>query len=403
MVTGDQTHAEPSLNERTRRPWEVLEFINSPSPWALRIAVGTVAVSVFIAVVASPLIPVRRKVSANGIVISELGVRQIAASRSGTFRRSVPENSAVLEGDTIGFFEIRGLDEMSMGELVELVSALESDDFVTDTTKIGAQARKISRMVEDSKGQFADAEINYPLVEMVNQYESMVTQVAGLRKASKLELSPLRLSLSRIDEKIRRLTKGRKNKDMRYFVESLEDERRKLSSSVAQIENSYKLRETDAIANFGNVVKRSRVQLNLFLNSSRVKSPISGRLFSWRVPDKAQVQKETTLAEILPASSRVLAKLAVKANDQPKVKIGQLVYMKLESFPYQKFGIFEGTVTDVKQVSQDGNFAATVEIAFKPDVTGDRLPIGSAMTSEIVTGESSLARAAFEKITGEFR
>jgi membrane fusion protein len=81
----------------------------------------------------------------------------------------------------------------------------------------------------------------------------------------------------------------------------------------------------------------------------RVVAPVAGTVAA-PGPQLGQfVVAGTVLAAILPAGSQLEARLLVPSRSIAFIELGQQVRMKLDAFPYQKFGHLRGTVTRVEQ------------------------------------------------------
>lgn len=404
--TPDDTAATEvaTVREYQARNWDVIKFVNQPSSavlrWTVAVAFGTV-VSV---ILASPFVMMNSKVRTAGHVISELGVRTIAVERPGTFRQMVTENTVVKEGELIGVVEIKGLEPEATNTIVRAFDELSKERSRLNAAAMEAELKKVQAIVAKSEWKNVDAELSLPVIEVLSQSTNLQRQSLTIEASVRSETAPLRASLAKVDEKIKRLRKGKRNRDLEYFVETIAEERRKLLSQIAQIENGYSMKKADATQVLRATAARSLNQIRTFVSSSEVRAPIEGRLYRWHVPDKAQVQKTALVAEMLPSTSKVIARLDVKPNDQPKIASGQRAFMKLEAFPYQRFGLFQGHVLDVKPVSDaNGAYSVTVEIEPNDRVPASTLPIGSAVQADIVLGEASLFKLGVDRLRGDWK
>jgi membrane fusion protein len=60
------------------------------------------------------------------------------------------------------------------------------------------------------------------------------------------------------------------------------------------------------------------------------------------------VQAGAVMAAVLPAGDRLEAQLLVPSRAKSAVTVGQTVQLRIDSFPYQKFGMVPGTITQVE-------------------------------------------------------
>ncbi len=63
------------------------------------------------------------------------------------------------------------------------------------------------------------------------------------------------------------------------------------------------------------------------------------------------VEVGQTLAQLIPNQARIQAEIKVPANALPYLREGQVLPIRIEAFPYQKFGMFNGVVSDIARVA----------------------------------------------------
>ena len=389
--------------------WLVLKFEQEVPNLVIRCLVTLVSVLFIGLIISSPFITLKQKVRVEGTVVAELGVRSIVAISTGTFRWSVEENADVKEGDLIGLIEIRGVPTQKIHTTIENVAQIEKQ---LDEDKIFASIRSgktpesiqiLQMTVAEPSWTHVEPEISFPINDILSRFDQYTNQIQKLQKAKQAELEPLQGSLKAINAKISRLKKMRSNRDIAFFVDGIEDERRKLTNQIAQVENSYNSKRQESEQGIRQSVKKGLVEMQMASGRAEVRAPIAGRLYRRVVPSKSQVQERSIVGEMLPSGSRVVAELRVRPNDQPRLKVDQLSYMKLDAYPYHEFGLFKGTILDVKPVADsNGKYIAVSTIDPTDRVAIQSLPIGSKVNADIVVGEKSVLRLGIEKFTGEW-
>ncbi len=78
-----------------------------------------------------------------------------------------------------------------------------------------------------------------------------------------------------------------------------------------------------------------------------VTAPCDGMVSALAVKAGQSVDSNTPLVTLVPIASNLQATLYASSRDLGFIKIGQAVKMKLEAFPYQKFGLATGRVVTV--------------------------------------------------------
>ena len=98
--------------------------------------------------------------------------------------------------------------------------------------------------------------------------------------------------------------------------------------------------------------------------------------------------------------------LTISNDGSGKVKLGQRVLLKFESYPYQEYGAVEGTVKVKAKVPQGEVFAIEVELPdrlitnFNKELQFEQEMVGIA---EIITEDKRFAERIFEKLLAMFK
>jgi len=113
--------------------------------------------------------------------------------------------------------------------------------------------------------------------------------------------------------------------------------------------HSFDLRQREAELELKSRQEALSQQLvNMTAQASRpLVAPSSGVIESLYVADGGSVKAGQTIAEIRPAGSALQAYLLVPSRAVGLIQQGQRVQLQYDAFPYQRFGIFEGMVSDI--------------------------------------------------------
>lgn len=112
-------------------------------------------------------------------------------------------------------------------------------------------------------------------------------------------------------------------------------------------------------------LEQRRTQLDL--NRTQVlTAPISGRLVSLDTHVGQQVTARTRQAAILPQDSALEAELHVPSFALGYVTTGDVVRLRYEPFPHQKFGTWPATIRQVSDVLQDKSSDSTAQSGLGP-------------------------------------
>lgn len=131
-------------------------------------------------------------------------------------------------------------------------------------------------------------------------------------------------------------------------------------------------------------------------------SPVDG-IFSlneiWSV--NQQVVQNQKLASVTSLHQKSIGILKIPIYNAGKIKIGNEVLIKLDDFPFQKYGMIKSSINSISELPFDGFYLATVELV-NPIITNYKktLPIKPQISglSEVIIENQSLFRILFEKL-----
>ena len=160
------------------------------------------------------------------------------------------------------------------------------------------------------------------------------------------------------------------------------------------------------------MAKRNLLQTELRLWEEKyvIKAPTNGKLDYlgfWR--ENLMVKEGVELFTILPQHGEIMGEAYIPAIGAGKVKVGQLVNIKLNDYPYDEFGLLCGKVVSISplmnkvQMSNAVVETYLVRIAFPQGVTTNfdhklSLNFESKGTAEIVTKPTRLIERLFDNL-----
>ena len=160
------------------------------------------------------------------------------------------------------------------------------------------------------------------------------------------------------------------------------------------------------------MAKRNLLQTELRLWEEKyvIKAPTNGKLDYlgfWR--ENLMVKEGVELFTILPQHGEIMGEAYIPALGAGKVKVGQLVNVKLNDYPYDEFGLLCGKVVSISplmnKVQMNNAVVETylVRIAFPQGVTTNfdhklSLNFESKGTAEIVTKPKRLIERLFDNL-----
>ena len=366
--------------------------------------------SVAAALIFLSLAPYSRVETVTGLIVPDKGVAVIQASRPGTIL-----NVAVNDGDTVATDETlavirveeQGIDDQSAGARVE--AALAQQD-----SSLNSRASAMRLAVTAQQGQLRAQIVG--LREEIASLQSQVTFQGELVKSSKDDLERVRPIAEKGFISISDLRDRKENLISRQ--QSLAQLRQTLSSrqaTLAEVQKSANEISAQAQAQSAEI-DASRAQLDQQIatisgqRSYALRAPVAGRVTAVTARRGQTARPDTQLMTIIPAGSKLRAELSVPSSAIGFVKQGQPVRLAIDAFPYQRFGVVGGIITNVStspisEIGSDGRVlpAYPIKVALDSDTVvafgrGERLIPGMTLTARIITERQSLLQWLFEPL-----
>ena len=201
---------------------------------------------------------------------------------------------------------------------------------------------------------------------------------------------------------------------------SLELEKQRYEDQVLDINAQIKLmpvaerRELSEIDGFLTALEQ-RIATTQIKESVLIEAPVSGQVASLISKEGQMLPTQHIMATILPVGSTLEAKLFVPSRAAGFVEKGQSVRILYDAFPYQKYGYYEGTITNISKTvvdpssldipsgHQDPSFLVTVSLnqhKIKANKTFYELQSGMTLAADIILEDRKIWEWAFEPIIG---
>ncbi|MGE0357868.1 MAG: HlyD family secretion protein [Burkholderiales bacterium] len=249
-----------------------------------------------------------------------------------------------------------------------------------------AQMRKRMKDLESERAQ-ADREIRLQesRVKSAREQAARFQQLAGEKFVSDLVAKQKQDEVTDQEIKLQALRRTRSQLDRDLSAAKLEEPSIQLRSQgqVDQVSRQLsELQESLASAE----AKRETV----------IKAPMSGTVTNIAVAEGQTVPADTPLATVLPKGSGLHVELLVPSRAIGFIAKGQRVVLRYEAFPHERFGQYEGSVSEISRnvwVPGDKIGPLTVkEPVYRVDVKLERQSV-SALGAEIALRPGMLVNA----------
>lgn len=154
-----------------------------------------------------------------------------------------------------------------------------------------------------------------------------------------------------------------------------------------------------------NVLSASQAQLN----QQTLTSPVDGVVLSMDLQNVGQIiQSGKTVAEIAPENVPLVLSTMLPNQEAGFVKIGMPVKVKLDAYPYQDYGLIDGTVKSIganAESNEELGQVYRIEVALQKDhiiKDGEKIMLkaGQTGTAEIVLRKRRIIDVLLEPIRG---
>ena len=272
-----------------------------------------------------------------------------------------------------------------------------------------ALAEERSRLVKAKYDLSSAEQVKVKLTEVLPHYRNQDNAF------EKLARDGYAGTLMASDKRRERIEKEQELKTQEFLIESTRASIQQSEKKLAQIDSDYRRQlyaERNEIQGTADklsqeIAKQTHKQELLELKASQAAI----------VKDLAThtagtvVQPGTVLLTLVPKEEMLRAEVWVSNEDIGFVRKGQVVKLKLAAFPFQKYGMVEGTVEHVSADSADSNtsnspaqtdktaktqplvYKALVALkAMRLEMDGERFPLGAGMqaSAEILLGRRTV-------------
>ncbi|MCJ8346841.1 HlyD family efflux transporter periplasmic adaptor subunit, partial [bacterium] len=136
---------------------------------------------------------------------------------------------------------------------------------------------------------------------------------------------------------------------------------------LSKIPNSIKSLETQ-LDQFKIDLQRNLLNLRLLQEKvyySYIKSPLDGVIVELNTAlEMRKVQQETIVGRILPSTAKLLVNAKVRSSHIHLVNLNDKVFVKVNSYPFQKFGLITGNISKISpQLGDAKHFVVTIQTA----------------------------------------
>lgn len=337
---------QEAIQQQTQRlHGEVVLLPTISSLWLSVVLVSFVSLAITLLVFGS----FPRKASVAGIVQPQAGVSKVYGERAGIVRQvPVQVGQLVEQGEPL--IVVNGDQYLDDGRSLdaELIAALERDQ-----QRLTLQReRLVSRQpieLQQINARIAAAEQD---ITLLNQQLEALAQRQAINAEQLSNAQRLQANGHIGSEQVIALEKEQAS--LVSEQASLSRAKANQNSEIALLTQQRSLlpnQQQDELAAIEQQLERINQQL-LQQNAQRgyvIKAPISGKVASLQVRVGQQVPLNQPALTIVPANADYQAELLVPVRDAGFLANGQTVSIRYDAYPFQKFGLYQGSITRIER------------------------------------------------------
>lgn len=331
-----------------------------------------------------------------------------------------------VEGGIVTAINVREGQYVKAGEVL---ITLDSTDKKADVASVqqSLEMAKLARSLLTGGNMYQSVLPSDTISDIINQTDSKRSEYSVQRDGavktlaqSKERLAATQASLSDLQTQLK-VAQDSGNTSQVYSLQQqiLSQEDRvnsatqtftQVQANLQSIEKSYSSTRYATIAEQDEKISQLESQLTKAENAlalMTIKSPIDGTVHSVATTTVGGVVTTAQqLMIIVPKNATLVVEASILNRDRGYISTGQEVAIKIDTFPYQRYGIVKGHVSEISPDATDDQKQGSV---YKALITFDKIPThsgdtkitltpGMAVSSEVKTGQRRIIEFFLEPL-----
>ncbi|MBI1227319.1 MAG: HlyD family efflux transporter periplasmic adaptor subunit [Bacteroidetes bacterium] len=420
------------LNER----YDVEALIGNPPGWALRWGMTVLLMVVALLFFVAYLVKYPDVVEARTVLTTENPPIRLAANVSAKISQlNVSNGSEVSPGDVLAVLEnpAQMRDVILLDSLIQKLNGRAAIDFPAIDFPSDLQLGRLQTGYADflqgwkDLQYFLSKDINYLKINNLRkQIEEVQELNKSLQKQEEILKEEVGLALKNMKRDSTLLANNSgylfefeksksewlsRSREMEALHSNTSNNNLRIQQMQSQVLDFQQLQsdgESKRILDFRTEVQRLKGQIDSWKQDFLLVAPVSGEVAltsAWS--EKQQVEEGTEVMTIVPKTSagKWLAKAILPSAGAGKVKVGMTVNIRLDGFPYQEFGVLNGTVQRIAIVPSDQGYEIEITIPDDSKTSFEKsVPFRQEMQglARIVTEKRSLLSRVLGRILAVF-
>lgn len=402
------------------RSEEIQEIITQVPSWIIRSGISMIFIVFTVLLIVSCFIKYPDKINAAVTITTFPSPSAIVTRNEGNLVLLKNENQSVRKGDIVAYIKsatdynaLVALEEtlqlqkipqrhtLGLGELEPFVftyiSASENKKIFTASDIFNKQLTKQKRQIENHIKLKSSLASQYKL-----QLEELKIARAKYERDSLLYIRKIIAPLAFEEAQGDYLSQKRSLKNSEAAVTNNDIEIVSLEKEIIELQALNVERQTKIELDEENAFRELVAQIARWKEKYLLITPIDGYIaYLGFHENEAYIKAGTPVFSIIPDKGKIYAQAELPIAGSGKVKEGQEVNIKLESYPFEQFGMLTGKVTSISAIPKDEKYLIKIALEkslvttynksldFKQQLKG---------TTEIITEDLMLLERVFYQL-----
>ncbi|MEZ4900617.1 MAG: HlyD family efflux transporter periplasmic adaptor subunit [Spirosomataceae bacterium] len=413
------------------RSEEVQELLSNAPPWALRWG-NTVFLVVLVVIISLAWVVKYPEIIAVPFRLTSTNApKPIVSKTNGRLVKLwVKENQVVQQGQTLAYLESTAAHQevLSLEKALERLSLLvKQKQFDVISSFRAGEFQQLGELQGDYQTfmqQFTETAtlfangylekkkifLNDELTDLKQNHKQLLAQLEIQEKEFKLVEKEFEMHQKLFQEKV--IAPVEYNREERnYLAKQLPLKQLEMSmtnNTTAQTQKQKELAELDKQANdqkvkFAQALNTLRSVVGTWKTRFIMTTPQAGRVFFASLWQEDQpIKADETMFYVGVSQNNFFGEARIAQANAGKIKTGQRVLVKFQSYPFEQFGVVEGQIHQIAVLtSSDSTFRAIVSLPNGLHTSAHKtLPFKNGLnaTAEIITEDLSVAQRMFYEI-----
>ena len=367
------------------RSEEVQEIVNRVPSWIVRWGTMLIFIVFLVALFISWFVKYPDVLKAEVLITTTPVPVNLVARVAGRLKLLKGDKETVKEGDVIAFID----GNVSLNDLETLESILGND-------LIGIEPASFQKLnvseIQNSLSQFGTALQDWQVFRTSASFQNQIIQLEkqketvlriGLNQTAQLKLLKKELSLSKekfltdsllyLQKVIARLDFNdsqtmflQQQRTLKTAERSILDNKlliNQLDKQIEDLQTDERNKGTQLITEASNRLNELKAEIKRWNQNYLFTSPLNGQVsYLSFFYDDEYIPLGKSLFTVVPDTQQVFGQAELAISRSGEVKTGQAVNIRLQNYPFEKYGMLTGTVEAISLIPNDGNYLVKVNL-----------------------------------------